>query len=39
MLMALTRNFERTWYGGREAAAADFNSAMTIAAELGVEAE
>ncbi len=38
-LTALTRNFERTWYGGREAAAADFNAAMHLAAELGVEAK
>jgi hypothetical protein len=38
-LTALTRSFERTWYGGRDAAAADFNSAMALAAELGVEAE
>jgi hypothetical protein len=39
MLTALTRSFERTWYGGREAAAADFNTAMALAAELGVQAE
>ncbi len=38
-LTALTRNFERTWYGGREAAAADFNAALHLAAELGVEAK
>jgi hypothetical protein len=38
-LVALTRNFERTWYGGREAAAADFNAALHLAAELGVEAK
>jgi len=38
-LTALTRSFERTWYGGREAAAADFNAAVHLAAELGVEAE
>ncbi len=38
-LTALTRSFERTWYGGREAAAADFNAAMHLAAELGVEAK
>jgi hypothetical protein len=36
-LTALTRSFERTWYGGRDAAAADFNSAMALAAELGVK--
>jgi hypothetical protein len=38
-LTALTRSFERTWYGGRDAAATDFNSAMALAAELGVEAK
>jgi hypothetical protein len=38
-LTALTRSFERTWYGGREAAAADFNAAIALAAELGVEAK
>ncbi len=38
-LTALTRNFERTWYGGREAAAADFDAALHLAAELGVEAK
>ncbi len=38
-LTALTRSFERTWYGGRDAAVADFNSAMALAAELGVKAE
>jgi hypothetical protein len=38
-LTALTRSFERTWYGGRDAAAADFNAAMALAAELGVEAK
>jgi hypothetical protein len=38
-LTALTRSFERTWYGGREAAAADFNAAVHLAAELGVKAE
>ena len=38
-LTALTRSFERTWYGGREAAAGDFNVALHLAAELGVEAE
>jgi len=37
-LTALTRSFERTWYGGRQAAAADFNAALHLAAELGVEA-
>jgi Domain of unknown function (DUF4129) len=38
-LTALTRNFEHTWYGGRDAVAADFNSAMALAAELGVQKE
>ncbi len=38
-LTALTRSFERTWYGGRDAGAVDFNSAMALAAELGVEAK
>lgn len=38
-LTALTRSFERTWYGGREAAASDFNAAVHLAADLGVEAE
>jgi Domain of unknown function (DUF4129) len=38
-LTALTRSFERTWYGGRDAAAVDFNAAMALAAELGVKAE
>jgi hypothetical protein len=38
-LTTLTRNFERTWYGGREAAAADFNAALALAAELGVDAQ
>lgn len=38
-LTTLTRSFERTWYGGRDAGADDFNSAMALAAELGVEAK
>jgi hypothetical protein len=38
-LTALTRSFERTWYGGREAAAAEFDAAVHLAAELGVEAK
>jgi hypothetical protein len=38
-LTALTRSFERTWYGGRDAAASDFNTALQRAAELGVHAE
>lgn len=36
-LTALTRSFERTWYGGREAHSADFQAALEIAAALGVE--
>jgi Domain of unknown function (DUF4129) len=38
-LTALTRSFERTWYGGRAAAADDFQSAMEQAATLGVKTE
>jgi hypothetical protein len=38
-LAALTQSFERTWYGGRAAASADFNTAMEQAAALGVKAE
>jgi hypothetical protein len=38
-LAALTRSFERTWYGGRAAESADFNAALEQAAELGVRAE
>jgi hypothetical protein len=38
-LTALTRSFERTWYGGRDAAAGDFNAAIALAAELGVDAK
>lgn len=38
-LAALTGSFERTWYGGRAAAAADFNVALEQAAALGVAAE
>jgi len=38
-LTALTRSFERTWYGGREAQASDFNAALEQAAALGVAAE
>ncbi len=38
-LTALTRSFERTWYGGRAAQASDFNAALEQAAELGVAAE
>jgi hypothetical protein len=36
-LTALTRSFERTWYGGREAYSSDFQAALEIAAALGVE--
>ncbi len=36
-LAALTRSFERTWYGGREADAADYQRALALAAALGVE--
>jgi Domain of unknown function (DUF4129) len=36
-LTALTRSFERTWYGGREAHSSDFEAALKTAAELGVE--
>ena len=36
-LIALTRSFERTWYGGRPASAAEFQTAVEIAAALGVE--
>lgn len=36
-LTALTRTFERTWYGGREAGSAEYQSATQQAAGLGVE--
>jgi hypothetical protein len=36
-LTTLTRSFERTWYGGREAALTDYEAARTLAAGLGVE--
>ena len=36
-LSTLTRSFERTWYGGREAALTDYEVARTLAAGLGVE--
>jgi hypothetical protein len=36
-LATLTRSFERTWYGGREAALTDYEAARTLAAGLGVE--
>jgi hypothetical protein len=38
-LATLTQNFERTWYGGRDAEASDFNAALEQAAALGVAAE
>ena len=38
-LTALTRSFERTWYGGRAAQASDFDAALEQAAALGVAAE
>jgi Domain of unknown function (DUF4129) len=38
-LTALTRSFERTWYGGRAAEASDFNAASEQAAALGVARE
>lgn len=36
-LTTLTRSFERTWYGRREAASTDYEAARTLAAGLGVE--
>ena len=36
-LTALTRGFEQTWYGGREANSSDFQVATSLAAELGVQ--
>ena len=36
-LATLTRSFERTWYGGRDADPSDFKTALKLAAELGVE--
>ena len=38
-LSALTRSFEHTWYGGREATASDFHAAMDLVRGLGVTAE
>ncbi|MGA9063140.1 MAG: DUF4129 domain-containing protein [Terracidiphilus sp.] len=38
-LAALTRSFERTWYGGRTAAASEFDQALEQAAALGVAVE
>jgi hypothetical protein len=37
VLTSLTRSFERTWYGGREAQDSDFDAASKLAADLGVE--
>ena len=36
-LTGLTRSFEKTWYGGREAGSAEFDAALKMAAGLGVE--
>jgi len=36
-LHALTRSFERTWYGGRAADSDAYQAALGLAAELGVE--
>jgi hypothetical protein len=36
-LTGLTRSFEKTWYGGREAGSNDFDAALKMAAGLGVE--
>jgi Domain of unknown function (DUF4129) len=36
-LATLTRSFERTWYGGRQAGSSDYKAALKLAAELGVE--
>ena len=33
-LAALTRSFERTWYGGRAAGAEDYRAAEALASEL-----
>ena len=38
-LTALTRSFERTWYGGRAAGSGDFEAALELAGSLGVKAE
>lgn len=37
ILTTLTRSFERTWYGGRDAGPSDFQTAEKLASELGVE--
>lgn len=36
-LTTLTRSFERTWYGGRDASPSDFQAAQKLACDLGVE--
>ena len=36
-LTILTRSFERIWYGGGEAGSSDYQAALKLAAELGVE--
>lgn len=38
-LAELTRSFERTWYGGREANALDFHEALELVRALGLEAK
>jgi hypothetical protein len=38
-LTALTRSFERTWYGGRPAVEADFQLAEQLAAALGAKSD
>jgi hypothetical protein len=38
-LTALTRSFERTWYGGRPAVEEDFQKAEQLAATLGAKSE
>lgn len=38
-LAALTRSFERTWYGGRQATSSDFNAALDLVRGLGVAKE
>jgi hypothetical protein len=36
-LTTLTSSFERTWYGGRQAVSGDYQAALKLAADLGVE--
>jgi hypothetical protein len=38
-LTALTRSFERTWYGGGEAAASDFHAALANVRTMGLEVQ